>query len=414
MAVTHLNFTSKDLTALPYSDGKTAKYKDSGGPQSERTLYLYVGTRVKTFYFIRKMNGKSITYKMGRFPAISVEQARKRCKELCSETDKGHDPQQQKREARQQGLTFSEVFEQYIEDAKTRIEKPLKPTTEKQYRRSINVHFKRWLNKEAETLTYDAVATWYETAAKISSTSANTGVRIGRAIYNHQQTISQRQRSNNFQFNPFVGHKLKKENVRQDCIEPEEIQNWFAAAHQLSNSTTRDYLLVLLFTGLRRREAAKLTWLDIDLRKHTATARNTKNGTDHTIPLPTYLVELLTRRKKQATDPNGYVFASTGKEGYLCEPKKAVLHIAEQTGVHASPHALRRTYSNIAAFEAGIHDLARKRLLNHSVSNDVTARHYSVLRMPRLKRYQQDIADTILALAKQDKPSAEVVKLEIV
>lgn len=414
MAVTRLNFTAKDLNALAFASGKTAKYKDDGGPQSERTLYLYVGAKVKTLYFIRKVLSKVITYKIGRFPAISLEQARKRCKELCAETDSGHDPQQQKREARQQGLTFSEVFEQYVADAKSRIEKPLKPTTEAQYRRSINAHFKHWLHKEAESITFDDIESWYKTAATKSSSSANTAARIGRAIYNYQLTISQRQRSSNFQFNPFVGHKLKKEKVRQDCIEPEELKNWFLAVHQLTNSTTRDYFITLLFTGLRRREAAQLTWLDVDLRKHTATAKNTKNGTDHVIPLPANLVELFTLRKKQAADPKGYVFESTGKEGYLSEPKKAVLSIAEKTGIHASPHALRRTYSNIAAFEAGIHDLARKRLLNHSVSSDVTAKHYSVLRMPRLKRYQQDIADTILDLAEQDKPSADIVKLEAV
>lgn len=403
-----MNFKAKEIAALPFTECKArVKYKDDGGPQSERALYLYVGMRSKAFYFVRKINGKTIQYKIGEYPATTVDQARKRCRDISSSADQGVNPIEAKRASRQRGISFGDAFEQYITDAKARAEKPLKASTEASYRRLMTKHFDHWLNKEAESITYDMVKNWYNSAAKESPTSANAAYRIARAVYNHQKAISERNDADMFQRNPFKGQEIKKEQARQDCIEAEELPQWFEAVANLTSATTRDYLIVLLFTGLRRREADSLTWADIDLRMQTLTAKDTKNRSDHTIPLSTYLVDLLTQRKKQAENQtNGYVFASTGKSGHLSEPKKAVASIAAQTGIHASPHALRRSYSNFAAFGAEIHELARKRLLNHSIGRDVTAKHYSVLRMPRLKRYQQDVTDWILEAGNQDKPTA--------
>ena len=40
---------------------------------------------------------------------------------------------------------------------------------------------------------------------------------------------------------------------------------FYRAVMELENPVARDYLLLLLFTGLRRTEAARLTWADVDL-----------------------------------------------------------------------------------------------------------------------------------------------------
>ena len=44
------------------------------------------------------------------------------------------------------------------------------------------------------------------------------------------------------------------------------------------------YIVIFaLETGMRRGEIARLQWKDVDLKKCTAIARNTKNGEDRTI-----------------------------------------------------------------------------------------------------------------------------------
>lgn len=408
-----INFTVDAIEAIPTPTTRT-KYRDAGGPQSRKDLYLHVGKTGKVFYWYSKRNNRQYQYKIGDFPSTTIKQARDRCQSLASNANNGIDPMDEKRKKRQRGITLARAFEQYIEHARCRTDKrPIGSSTEKNYRRSMSLHFSHWLKQPAESITYEMVSDWFRQAAADSPTSANSAMRVARAVYNRQQELCRQIDADLFRLNPFTGHKLADEQPREACIETEELPAWFEAVSKLRSETTRDYLLVLLFTGLRRREAASLQWSDVNLTKKTLTARGTKNHKDHTIPLSAYLVEIFARRKtSKVTD---YVFASTGKAGYLAEPKKAVISIAEQSGVHCSPHGLRRTYSNFAAFEAEIPELARKRLMNHTVSkNDVTGRHYSVLPMERLRRYQQAVCDSILEAAKQDKPVADVVKLEVV
>ncbi len=61
-----------------------------------------------------------------------------------------------------------------------------------------------------------------------------------------------------------------------------------------------DYLLFLLFTGLRRQEAATLKWFDIDLNDRSFTLTNTKNREPLTLPLTNYVYDLLQSRKAGA------------------------------------------------------------------------------------------------------------------
>ncbi|MBU2708638.1 site-specific integrase [Zooshikella marina] len=54
------------------------------------------------------------------------------------------------------------------------------------------------------------------------------------------------------------------------------------------------YIVIFaLETGMRRGEIARLQWKDVDLKKCTAIARNTKNGEDRTIPLSSKAIGIL-------------------------------------------------------------------------------------------------------------------------
>ncbi|HEY0876918.1 MAG TPA: site-specific integrase [Zeimonas sp.] len=55
----------------------------------------------------------------------------------------------------------------------------------------------------------------------------------------------------------------------------------------------RLFVRVALFTGARRGEVEGLEWRDIDLRHNRVTFRNTKNGTDRTVPMPAVLAEAI-------------------------------------------------------------------------------------------------------------------------
>jgi integrase len=423
MATYRVAFTKSALNCIQHPvSGKRDHYRDDGGINSNRYLVLQITATAKTFYFTRWVQGRGTTrHRIGEWPAISIDKARKRCTQLSADVDQGVDPMAEKRRQRQTGISLTAAFEQYIEDATHRAVDPLTQATVGNYRRSIKSHFKAWLSKPAKDVTSQMVEDWYRQATKESISSANSAMRAARAVYNYQKKIATRQQSELFKYNPFAGHTMAREAARDECIETSELPQWVKAVEALQSETTRDYLLLMLYTGLRRREAAPLRWSDIDFKKKSLTAKGatetgkTKSGTTHTIPLSTFLIALLERRRPLANDPKGYVFPGTGKVGYLSDPKKAINSIESNSGIRCSCHGLRRTFSNFAAFEAEIPELARKRLLNHKIDqNDVTAKHYSKLTMERLRRYQQAVTDSILYATDATRPIAEVVKLEVV
>lgn len=77
-----------------------------------------------------------------------------------------------------------------------------------------------------------------------------------------------------------------------------QLAGWYKAVDEIENKTVRDYLLLLLFTGVRRREGTNLKWTDIDFQSQTLTIRRTqaKNHRDHVLPICDFLFAILKAR----------------------------------------------------------------------------------------------------------------------
>ena len=176
----------------------------------------------------------------------------------------------------------------------------------------------------------------------------------------------------------------------------------------LKNETLRDYLVLILFTGLRRQEAAKLRWKDIDLKAKTLTIADTKNHEKHTLPLSDYLHELLSKRRNKVSDE--FVFPGTGIGGYIIEPRKQIAKITAASGISFSVHDLRRTFITIAE-GLDIPAYALKRLLNHKMNSDVTS-GYIVADVERLRKPMQIITDYLLRCMKVTA-TAEITTLTV-
>jgi integrase len=73
---------------------------------------------------------------------------------------------------------------------------------------------------------------------------------------------------------PICTHNRRwyQERRRQAIVPDHKLPAWYDAVMSLSHQTVRDYLLLLLFTGLRRTEAATLRWEDIDFESTNVTS----------------------------------------------------------------------------------------------------------------------------------------------
>src|SRR5262249_232108 len=153
------------------------------------------------------------------------------------------------------------------------------------------------------------------------------------------------------------------------------------------------YLLLLLLTGLRKTEAATLTWKNVDLKGKTLTIIDTKNREDHMLPLSDYLYQLLLKRWQQRGSE--YVFTAPTAKGRLIDCRDSIAKVVQESGSPFTLHDLRRTFIT-AAEQLDIPYYALKRLLNHKLSADVTS-GYIVVDVERLREPMQEITDELLS-----------------
>jgi integrase len=186
---------------------------------------------------------------------------------------------------------------------------------------------------------------------------------------------------------------------RETVIKAQQLAPWYEAVMRLkadgppsSGWHVADYLLLLLFTGLRRQEGAQLEWANVDLTARTLTVADTKNHNDHTLPLSDFLHDLLKARREHAV--NEYVFPGGGKHGHLVEPRNQIARVVQSSGVPFTLHDLRRTFLTVAE-SLDIPAYALKRLANHTLSADVTA-GYIRITTDRLRKPMQAITDALL------------------
>jgi integrase len=187
------------------------------------------------------------------------------------------------------------------------------------------------------------------------------------------------------------------EKRRQRLIPSYALPAWYEAV-MAEGPLARDYLLLALLTGMRRREIAGLRWENIDLKGRILTVPRTKNGDPLVLPLSSYLARLLAERKLQV-GISPWVFPTQSASGHLQECKSFVRRVAARSCVEFSLHDLRRTFITVAE-SLDIPTYALKRLLNHRGSGDVTS-GYIIMDVERLRQPVERIASKILDLATQ-------------
>jgi integrase len=374
---------------------------------------LRVGKSKKVFFAEAKLDGKTIRKSIARHNVITVEDARAQAKKILAEVANGKNPFDEIKARRSNIITVKEVLEDYIS---TRVN--LKPSTIQDYRQTFKTYIGDWQNKLLKEITKDMIEIRFRKIGENSPAQANKVMRNFRAVYNYAMVkYEDSQGESIFRSNPVKRiSQLRmwyRVNRRNTLIKYYDLEPWYQAVMSLTNDqiapnreTVRDFLLFVLFTGLRRREAAALTWNRVDFKDKTFTVIETKNHTDHTLPLTDYLFDLLAVRKSKAM--NQYVFPNEFGTGMLNDPKKQIKKVVDDSGVSFTTHDLRRTFITIAE-SLDISAYSLKRLLNHKMTNDVTA-GYIITDVERLRAPMQKITDYIL-LCMGVKESASVLAL---
>lgn len=369
----------------------------------------------KAFFVEKLVCHKLRRITIGRYPALTVEQARKQAQKILGQIAVGIDPIAERKEKKAKAVTLKETFAAYLH-----ARKDLKPSTILDYHRLMKESFSDWQNKPLLEISKDMVAKRHNQIGERSHARANLSMRFLRALFNFAAG----------EYEDAQGRSLILENPvkrlshtrawyrierKQTVIKPHELPAWYQAVQEVKDqrstgksSILRDYFLLLLFTGLRREEAIQLTWDKVDLKARTITIPDTKNHQPHVLPLSDFLLDLLKSRKELSSSETPFVFPGEGKTGYNVEPRKVMSKIIKQSGVIFTLHDLRRTFITVAE-SLDIPAYALKRLLNHKMKHDVTA-GYIIMDVERLRKPMQMITDHLLKLMCK-KNSGEIIDL---
>ena len=228
-----ISFTKRVLESLPSPTSGRVYYHDKG--QASLAICLTAnGTR--TFYRVGRVDGRPERIKLGRFPDLTVENARRRVREMNGDLARGIDPKQK----RDRGGTVEALFTHWNAHCK------LRKKSWREDQSIFNYHFGPIKARAFATLTTEAIAKWHTAiGSKRGPIIANRCRAILSAMYNAAPELG---------FtgpNPVLRVKRFPEKSRERFLLPDEMRPFFEAVKS-EPPLWRDFWLLCLFTGARR------------------------------------------------------------------------------------------------------------------------------------------------------------------
>lgn len=342
-ATKKIKFTKTALEAIPDAlPGKRINVYDA----TTRGLMLRTTDRgVKSFVFCRKIQGRAERIFIGRFPDVSVEQARGKAAEHAGAIFKGENPADKRRLDRAE-MTLQEFFDEFIK----RHSKPRKRTWQEdkskfdQYLASsedgINL-----ADRKLSAIRRSDIATLHVKIGQSHPTTANRVLALASSIFGRATEWGIWEGAN-----PCRGIRRFPEKSRERFLQPDELPRFFKALAAEKNETMRDFFFMALLTGARRSNVLEMRWEDITLSDERNEWRipRTKSGDAHSVPLTEEAVNILEARLKTAKGDAKFVFAGDGESGRLNEPRRAWKRILKAAKIKdLRIHDLRRTLGSI-------------------------------------------------------------------
>lgn len=362
-----------------------------------------VTPKSKSYILERRVDGATKRITIGKCSDMSLDSARNQACIMLGDIAKGIDPKSGKRINTLNDITLREVLQKFLEI------KPIRKDTQRNYHFAINRHFNDWLDMPITSITKDMVEQRHH-ALTVSPNRLGTSGH-GRA----NNALKKLSALINFASDRYgtTDEPLIKENPvsrlsrnrswhriypRQGIIPDLKLKDWYRAVGTLQSEVARDFLLFLLLTGMRFGETRKLKWCHVDFENKILIVPRelTKSDREHRLPLSDFLVSLLKKRYIYR-NRSEWVFQSCRlKDKHLGGGVAIVSRVRAKSGIAFTFHDLRRTFLTMGE-KLDVPPYALKRLVNHSVSNDMTGR-YLILDIERLRSHMARITSAFLDL----------------
>jgi site-specific recombinase XerD len=418
------HFTKAFLDNLPTPEpGKRFIYHDAKATGLQLRI---TSTGVKTFSLYRRVKGgnpERIT--LGRYPDMTIEQARKQAAQYNLMIESGANPAHSRRKARLEAdgeLTLRQAFDRYVADylvphgkrtvaalqenfARYLGEVPDGTTKPRGKVRSKPACAVNWEKRKLSSIEAGEVRRLMNALKDgIGVHTANRTMELLRAVYN--KVIAWKLYTGE---NPCHGLEKFKMKSRERFLTGEELPHFFQALSQTENKDFRDFVLLSLTTGARKANVLAMKWGDIDFDNliWTVPGEFSKNGDPLTLPLTSAAAEVLDERKGQGSE---WVFpAARSASGHMENPKKHWAALLQSAGLeNLRLHDLRRSLGSWAAMSGASLAIIGRALGHKSV--DAT-QIYARLQVDPVRAAMELATSQMLGRAGY-KSKATVVKLE--
>ena len=409
-----IRFTKTALSALalPTEGARTTVY-DTEVPKLAIRLTV-AGARV--FYVVKRDGAAMSWVKLGSYPDMTPEVARKAAQRVLGAFAQGRNPAKEKRAQRQQ-QTLGEAYEQYrvlhiiprgIKSADeihalwerclgTLPDAPAKRHGRKRSKHNAGVD---WSKRKIDAIDNAAVRSLHAGMGKTHATMANRVVELLSSVYNRAREAGYPGS------NPTDGIKPFKEAKRDRFIQAGELPRFFVALAADTSADFKHFVLMSLLTGARRTNVLAMRWQDVDIQSATWRIPQTKNDDPQVVALVPEAVDILRERDPQDT---GYVFAAPSATGYLTPPKKRWRALLERAQVaDLRIHDLRRSLGSWQAISGASLAIIGKSLGHKSADATMI---YARLSLDPVRASLNTATTAMLTAAGVKKAAAPVVKM---
>lgn len=388
-----INFTIKAINGLPAPPARQRAYYYDLKVAGLCVCITDKGNR--TFYSYKKINGRPERIKIGKFPDLSIEQARGQAGEINSQIANGENPNDLSR-AKRAELTFADLFKEYMHQHSMLHKKSWKED-QGQYER----YLKKFCHKKISHIDKgDIQRLHHETGTNKGHYAANRLLSLLQCVFNKALEWGLWEGTN-----PCSGTKKFKEKSRERFLQPDELPKFFQALSNEPNDTIRDYFLLSLLTGARRANVLAMRWDQLNFDRGEWLIPVTKNGDPQTIPLVEVAHQILLARRGNGSE---WVFPGKGKTGHLVEPKtgwKRLCKQADLDGVRI--HDLRRSLGSWQASTGANLSIIGKTLNHKNVS---TTAIYARLNIEPVREAMEK-ATSAMMTAGELKEKAEIIEM---
>lgn len=398
---------------------------------------LVLPTGVKTFILdYRTPEGVKKRLTIGKLSgALPPDKAREIAQEKHLLVKNGHDPAEERREARA-ALRVSDLLDEYVKGAaftekasstqaidRGRIERHLKPALGKEYIGKLTADMIRRAYRDiASGKTATTVKTGYRGLARVQGGEGTAK----KAILLLGAALAWGEKEGHKLVNPVPGIKLQADKTRNVVLESQDdYRRLFETLDEMEaerrlRAPVIDAIRLIALTGARRGEIAGLRWRHVDLKAGVLRLPATehkggrKSGEERVIGLPAVGQAIITRQAPEDSlaDPDGLVFRPAHGIAPLSLNKpwtivRAAAGLPSDLGLHGLRHSLA---TSMAMAGAGASEIMTA-LGHRDISTSAKYVHYA---KDKRQELAERAASHISAAMQDSKPGAPVKKLKVV